>query len=233
MYRLANPFDIGAEARLAGEVEGDVDAEPARRRHRVDEAAKRRLAAEREVARRGRNRRAGSSRAGCPAIARGERRRVEPGGIDQISAADGVGLVAADRRARTRRRGTFPPKIGVRKHDHRAGGLGLALIGEHQRMAVDDPGRWRQQCRDAVEFRFEPPRLGASSHSTSSTPLAMAAAAIFSSAGISASLDATIDFAQTRVRHPVVAAIGVKPPAALDAGSSPSDCPLGSRSRCG
>src|SRR6266571_9051279 len=44
-----DPFDIGAEARLPGEIEGDVDAEPARYRYRVDQVPERRLAAQREI----------------------------------------------------------------------------------------------------------------------------------------------------------------------------------------
>ena len=44
-----DPFDIGAEARLAREIEGQVDTESAQLRHRVDEASEGRASGEREI----------------------------------------------------------------------------------------------------------------------------------------------------------------------------------------
>ncbi len=44
---------------------------------------------------------------------------------------------------------------GSSQDDGRPGRLGLALIGEHQRVAVDDAGRRRQQSRDAAQRRLE------------------------------------------------------------------------------
>src|SRR5205823_14435522 len=73
-----DPFDVGAEARLAGEVEGEVDAEAGLFGHRIDEMRERRAAGQGEVdaaaeivARDARRRYAGD--------AAGERRGVEPG----------------------------------------------------------------------------------------------------------------------------------------------------------
>jgi hypothetical protein len=47
---VGEPFDVGAEARLAGEVERQVHAEAAVGRRRIDQARERRAAAQREVA---------------------------------------------------------------------------------------------------------------------------------------------------------------------------------------
>src|SRR6185437_7704935 len=44
-----DPFDIGTEAGLAGEIERQVDAEPGLLRHRVDEMRERRLAGQGEI----------------------------------------------------------------------------------------------------------------------------------------------------------------------------------------
>ncbi len=95
---------------------------------------------------------------GTPSMRAGQRRRVEPRGVDQIAAADDVRLVAAGRQLEAV--AARPPgEDRGAQHDRSTGGLGLALIGEHQRVAVDDPGRRRQQRRDAIEVGFEAPRL--------------------------------------------------------------------------
>ncbi len=43
--------------------------------------------------------------------------------------------------------------------NRRPGRFGLALEGQHQRVAVDDAGDRRQQCGHTAQFRFEPLRL--------------------------------------------------------------------------
>src|SRR6185437_4328346 len=148
-----DPFDVGAEARLAGEVEGEVDAEPGLLRHRVDQMRERRLAGQGEidaaaeiVARDARRR--------YPGDAAGERRRIEPGAIDQHAAGEPHRLGAADFQLEPV--GGGPAALDRRPaDDHRASSLGVALIGEHQRMAVDDAGRGRDEAADRGEIRLK------------------------------------------------------------------------------
>ncbi len=211
-----NPFDIGAEAGLAGKIEGDVDAEPARRRHRIDEPAERCAAAQGEIHAAaeigGRDRVAGDAFDGA-----GQFRGIKPGGVDQVTAANGAGLVAAGFELEAV--GANPPaEDRGAQRDRRTGSLGLALVGEHQRVAVDDPGRRRQEGRDAVQFRLEAPRLrrveafeiiDAIDARRVRNPVERRKLRL---AG------GDDDLAELRVREPMLAAIGVEATAALDAG---------------
>ena len=79
---------------------------------------------------------------------------------------------------------------------------------------VDGDNSAATQCNSGSSRRAS----AASRRSTSSTPLARAAAAILSSAGKLRLVGGDDDLAEPRVRDAVVAAIGVEPPAALDAG---------------
>jgi hypothetical protein len=47
------------------------------------------------------------------------------------------------------------------QREHRAAVLGIAEVGEHQRMTVDDPGRGRVERRRAGDLRLERRRLRA------------------------------------------------------------------------
>ena len=77
-----DPFDVRPEARLPAEVERQVHAEAARLRHRIDQPRERRPAGQRVVVALGVSAAAAHGRASSPADARGERRRVQPGGVD-------------------------------------------------------------------------------------------------------------------------------------------------------
>jgi hypothetical protein len=88
----------------------------------------------------------------------GKSRRIEPGCVDEKPAPDGGRLVAADGEIKT----VITHLAGEHRsteHDNRSGGLGLALMGEHQSMTVDNAARGRQQGRNAGERRLEPLRL--------------------------------------------------------------------------
>ena len=136
---VVDPFDVRAEARLAGHVEREVDAEPAGLRYRIDQARERRLLAAAEV------------------IALGEisgrdlfdrhalddarrRRRIEAGGVDEKVACERHWRFAAGFEL-------DDPATGLRtqerrvKREGRTGILGVAAQRQHIGVAVDDPGR--------------------------------------------------------------------------------------------
>ena len=146
----------------------------------------------------------------------GERRREKPGGIDEEAAPQRRRLGAADRE--------LEPALAHPARQHRrakrhsgARRLSLALIGEHQRVAVDDPGQRRQQRRDAVEFGFETLRLGlAQPFEIGDTVGARRGRDLFDprDLGLAGGDD---QLAEPGMRHAVLAAIGVEGLAAGDA----------------
>lgn len=87
---------------------------------------------------------------------RRQRRRLQAGGIDQHVAAQAHGLVAAELQVEAAF-GAHPAghQRGV-EHALGAGVLGIALVGQHQRVAVDDAGGRRHQRRRAAQRRFQP-----------------------------------------------------------------------------
>src|SRR5256886_3905362 len=149
-----DPFDVGAEAGLAGQVERHVHAEAAGLGHRVDQAGKRRAARERVViALRVELARREPLRVAFDAFrhARGFQTRAvdeQPGPYLLISRSqnDSVGS-------------NFGLVQGTLQREHRAVRLGVAEVREHQRVAVDDAGRGRVERGDAVQLGLERERL--------------------------------------------------------------------------
>ena len=93
------------------------------------------------------------------------------------------------------------------KDDYRTSGFGFALIGEHQRMAVDNAGRRRQQRGDAIQCRFKTLRLRGAEPFDIIDAIG-AGCAIFSSDGISRSSAATISSGACGT---VIMTMGVQP----------------------
>ena len=77
-----------------------------------------------------------------------------PGALTNIRHHNRVGIGAADREFEA---GVLDPPRQYRgaQHDEGTRGLGIALVAEHQRVAVDDPGRRRTECGGAAQRRFE------------------------------------------------------------------------------
>ncbi len=153
-----DPLDVGSEARLAAEVDGDVHPEAGLVRHRVDEPRERRLPDERVVValrvvgrRHVRGREAGE-RGGDPL-------RVKPARVHHRPGADAERLVAAGRDldAVVAHRAAGDRAL---EGDHRAVRLRVALQREHEGVAVDHPGRGREVGRHATQLRLERARLG-------------------------------------------------------------------------
>src|SRR2546422_212134 len=149
-----DPFDVGAEAGLAGQVERHVHAEAAGLWHRVDQAGERRAARERVVI------------ALRVELARCELARVA---FDAFRHARGFQSRAVDEQPRLY---LFIPRSqndpvgnsfgflqGTLQREHRAVRLGVAEVREHQRVAVDDAGRGRVERGDAVQLGLERERL--------------------------------------------------------------------------
>ncbi len=136
-----NPFDVGAELGLATEIDGDVHAEPARHRHRIDQARERRASGQGEVVSFGviRGRNAIGWQAGdflC-----------EPGGVqsgrvhDQTaSEVHRFGPTDLDLDATLDDPALFHRTV---EGEHRAVALGVALQRQHIGVAVDDAGAGR------------------------------------------------------------------------------------------
>jgi hypothetical protein len=78
------------------------------------------------------------------------------------------------------------------EYDHRAGRFGIALKGEHQRMAVDDTGRGDSKAATQRSAGSSRCACVAVSHCRLSTPFARAVLAMRSILAISLSPGATI-----------------------------------------
>ena len=150
-------LDIGAEAGLAGEIEGEVDAGAAWDGDGVDQVFEGGAAGQGEVAAFGE---VGlGDVAGVQAgDALGESAGAQAGGVDEEAAVDGIG-----------RGGGLDGEaagVGVDGLDGGVEGeegaviLGLAEEGEHEGMAVDDAGDGGQEGAGAGEFGFEGAGLG-------------------------------------------------------------------------
>ncbi len=193
-----------------------MDAEPCLLRHRINEARERRLAAQREVdaaaeivARDARRRDAGD--------AARQGRRVEAGAVDEHAAGKAHGFGAADleHEAVLSQRTAFD---GGAEDDHRAGRLGLALIGQHEGMAVDDAGRGREKAAQRGEGRLQAPQLaGIERHEVldavrgGARPNAVQERQLLLGTGDD-------QLAEALVRHAMRRAIGIEAALALDAG---------------
>ncbi len=185
--------------------------------HRVDEMRERGAAGQGEidaaaeiVARDARSRYAGD--------AAGERRGVEPGAIDQVPAGELHLLGAAD----AQREPVIgdPAAFDRRAEDHHgAGRLGIALIGEHQRMAVDDAGRGRDEAADRGERRLDPAQLVGADIFEIADAVGHRAGADAVEQGELAFLASDDQLAEPLVRHAALGAIGVEHLAPGDAGA--------------
>ncbi len=85
-------------------------------------------------------------------------------------------------------------------------------------MAVDDPGGRRQQRRDAVQLRFEPPRLGRGQPFEIGDAIGAGCRLDLLDAGDFGLLGRDDQLAEPRVRDAALGAIGVEALAAGDAG---------------
>ena len=148
-----DPFHVGAEARSAGEIEGQMDAETAAFRHRIDEpleggaARKHEIVSLRQIE--GRHLRGIESGHGTR-----EALRAKPGGIHQISAAEAHRCGAADVEQKAVLLDAAAPDRAV-EGKRRAMGFCLAQIAQHQAVAVDDPGRGGKQGGRRIEGRLQ------------------------------------------------------------------------------
>src|SRR5215472_124858 len=134
-----DPFHVGSEPCLTGHIRRDVHTQATRYRDGVDEPAKwcrptqSEIDPAAEVGGRDRFRR-------YPFDPPCEGGRVQSGGVDEKTAPDGGRLVAADAKFETVV-AYITSEDWVTQHNDRAASLGLALICEHQRVAVDNAGR--------------------------------------------------------------------------------------------
>src|SRR5882762_2927693 len=157
-----DPFDVGAETRLAGQIEGQVHAEPGGLGRRVDQPGKRRAARKAEVVSlavisgrdpfRWKSLYASRDVLGEQARAVHDRLREQAHGF---------------RATRFQLDSSFPyppGEQGAAKCDRRTAVLGLAAQSEHERMAVHDTRGRRLQCRHAGELRFQRARFVRGEH---------------------------------------------------------------------
>src|SRR6267378_1093359 len=149
-----DPFDVGAEAGLAGQVERHVHAEAAGLGDRVDQARERRAARERVVI------------ALRVELARRELARVafdafrHARGFQSRAVDEQPGLYLFVPRSQDDSVGNdFGFLQGTLQGEHRPARLGIAEVREHQRVAVDDSGRGRVERGDAVQLGLERERL--------------------------------------------------------------------------
>ena len=166
---IGEPFQVGPEAGLACKVEREVHAEPGAVGRRVDEAAERRPAREREVAAFGEALiryvlRCQAVCAACAVCAVYEPRhaaRVQPGGVDDDACRQ---LETTRRRIdlhQRRRTAVHANRDDLRLQPHRAAiAFDIALQREHQAVAVDDARARRHQRRGAVQLGLQRHRLG-------------------------------------------------------------------------
>src|SRR5271170_2211211 len=102
------------------------------------------------------------------------------------------------------------------QYDRRAGGLGVALIGQHQRMAVDDAGRRRQEGGGAAQRRFEAPDLGAAQPFEVVDTVRPCRRGNRFEPGDLGLVGGDDQLAEPGMRHPALMAIGIEPLAAGD-----------------
>ena len=134
-------------------------AEPARLWHRIDQPRKRRAACKREIAALGEIRLRNRRRIEARNRAR-KARRSEAGGEHHMARGDLCRCIAADRQ-HDRAAADFAALERRAEGERGAMGLGIALQGEHESMAVDDARRGRQQADMAGERRLQPRQIGA------------------------------------------------------------------------
>ena len=82
-------------------------------------------------------------------------RRAQPGAVDEHAAAE---VHLAGMHDEAARHDLRADQLRLQR-EHRAAILGVAEVGEHQRMAVDDPGRRRVERRRALHLGLERLRL--------------------------------------------------------------------------
>src|SRR5262245_58416137 len=84
--------------------------------------------------------------------------RIEPGRVDEVTTANGSRLVSANGQIETVIANPTRQNRSA-QYNHRPGRLGLALKSEHQRVAVNNSGRGREQSGYAMHLPFEAFRL--------------------------------------------------------------------------
>ena len=173
------PLDVGAEARLAGEVERQMHAEAAGLGHRIDQARERRPSGEREVVALGEPL-ARHAPAASPSMRRASAGALSPAALTSTPASISIGA-SPPTRSRSRRRER--PRFRAAAQDERAAGvLEIALVGEHQRVAVDDPGRRESSAASPSSAGSSSRASAPLSQRSPSTPLACARCSIARSA---------------------------------------------------
>src|SRR6266705_1780782 len=157
-----DPFDVGAETRLACEVESEVHAAPRRFRGGVDEAAERRAARQAEVV-------ALAVVGGGQPVRRKafddarQLLREQACAVDYPPREQPSGFDTADLELDTVRLDAAA-KHGAAERERRAAVLGVSAQGEHEAVAVDDPGGGRFQRSDAGELRLQRASFGVREH---------------------------------------------------------------------
>ena len=147
-----------------------------------------------------------------------QRRRLEPGAVDEQRAVERHRLGAADRQGEAVAR---DPATQDRRaqHDVRARRRGIGLVGEHQRMAVDDAGHRRQEGGEAGEIGLERPRLRAREPSEILDPVGARFRHDGAERGDLFLGDRDDQLADSAVRHAALRAIFIEPLAPGDAGA--------------
>ena len=94
--------------------------------------------------------------------------------------------------------------------DRRAARFRVALVGEHQAMAVDDACRWREKCGDAGEFRLHGERLCLGQRLQIADPVGLGLGAEFFQRGPLPVLGGDDELAAAPVRDAVLFAIAIE-----------------------
>jgi hypothetical protein len=138
-----HPFDVGTEARPPRQIEREMHSERGGVGHGIDQPAERRgssqgeINAPRQMDARNQGRRDPGDRAR-------HRLGAEPCRIDQHAGSHAGGLCTADLQLEPVRRDRAALDRAA-QGQHRSALLRVALQGQHQRMAVDDPGFGREE----------------------------------------------------------------------------------------
>ena len=155
-----NPFDVGTKARLAAQVDSQMDTQTRFVRHRINQAAKRRasrnaeVVATRQIKRRHMPRIESANLAGQCIGLQTRALLITHAALIVVGAApaylhDEAPVARLDRLDRCMKRA------------HGAIAFGIALNRQHQLMTIDIARARREHCLDTFERRFQRLRLGA------------------------------------------------------------------------
>jgi hypothetical protein len=153
IIQILDPFHIRPEPRPTGEIEGEMNAQPRRLGHGIDQMAKGGAGPEDEVVPLGEMARGHQS--GIEALQRAcHGLGLQAGGVHEIAAMERQRRVAAYLKAESVI-GDTTARQRAPQGQHRARRLRIALEGQHQPMAVDDAGGGRQQRPNRSQIRLQ------------------------------------------------------------------------------